>query len=95
MSDRACWTSVDSVDIAISSDWHDQYGSTVDEVAIVLLQDQDGLVIEGADIDDLRAFVGRVTEALDAYDRAFADKAYDEWLARKPDGVEPKGVIRD
>lgn len=71
MAQRACWTDVDNVEVGISADFHDQYGSTIEEggIAIVLLQDQDGLVIEGATIEDLRDFVERVEAAIDAYER--------------------------
>lgn len=69
MSQRACWTTTDNVDIEVTRDFTDQYSSEVDEIAIVLLQDQDGLVIEGATIEDLRDFVERVEAAIDAYER--------------------------
>lgn len=74
MSMRACWTDAQHVEIEITTDFRDQYGSEVDTIAIGLFQDQDGLVVEGGDLADLRGFVNRLNEALDAYEAEHRDE---------------------
>lgn len=70
MSVRATWSTFDNVDIEVTDEFTDQHGSSIDEggVAVLLGQDQDCFVIEGADIADLREFLKRLRKAIDTYD---------------------------
>jgi hypothetical protein len=67
---RACWSTSDWVDIEVTDDFHDSYGTTIDEghIAIVLLEGDDGLVIEGASVQHLRSFIARAVVAIDEWE---------------------------
>ena len=70
MSSRITWSTPTNVDIDVTDYVQDSYGTTLDDgnVAIVLSQDSDSLVIEGTDIDDLRDFVSRLQECVDEWE---------------------------
>ena len=83
MSIRTNWTKSYDVEVDVVDDHREEYGEEPDDgdhVAIVLMQDQDGMVIEGNDVDDLRSFVNRVEAAINAYEREKADAAYDKHI---------------
>ena len=90
MSTRATWSSTQYVDVEVTDEFRDGHGTTIDEgcVAIVLGQDEDCFVIEGADLDSLRTFVSRLTEAVTDYALAHPNEG-DECTCRNTGVLGP------